>query len=135
MKIKNLLCLALMPLFAFGIVLSYRFKLKKPAKPHSKRKKRKKCVLSETDIEVLQLLEHIHFHYYKNGVLETTANDFHTSIIQEFAELEITPSQIGLSFSRLHQHYPNMIYKKKVKGKEVRRNKGYLWVYSSQNEK
>lgn len=125
MKIKNLFYLALLPLSVAGAVLSYKFISNKPIKGRRERHVR---FLSKRDVHILKILESRFKYLAVDGKIETTSKNFLSMYPQQVGEL-IEARDIARSFSKLHKHYPDIIYKKKVNGKEVRTNAGYLWVY------
>lgn len=125
MKIKNLFYLALLPLSVAGAVLSYKFISKRLIRG---RRVRNAGLLSERDAYILEILESRFKYLAVDGKMETTSKNFLSMYPQQVGEL-IKARDIAYSFSRLHEHYPDIIYKKKVNGKEVRTNAGYLWVY------
>lgn len=125
MKIKNLFYLALLPLSVAGAVFSYKFISKRLIRG---RRVRNAGLLSERDTYILEILESRFKYLAVDGKIETTSKNFLSMYPQQVGEL-IEARDIARSFSKLHKHYPDIIYKKKVNGKEVRTNAGYLWVY------
>lgn len=136
MKIKNLLYLALLPLSVVGAVLSYRFINRKPDKGHRTQNKQEPdriiSPINEFDIHVMEMLENYYSHYSLDGKIMFTSKRLFYSYPMEMGE-KIDTHDVGRSLSKLHKHYPNTIYKKKINGKEVRSNAGYVWVYEPKN--
>lgn len=132
MKIKKLIYLALLPLSIAGAVLSYKSVSKKRNKGIEKNDE---LVLGEdisefnkTDAKIFHALNYIFRCLAKDDKFETTAKRFHL-LMAYSGYITEEPHIIGRSFSKFHKHYPDIIYKKKINGKEVRTNTGYLWVY------
>lgn len=132
MKIKKLIYLALLPLSIAGAVLSYKYVSKKRNKGIEKNDElvlgEDVSELNETDAKIFHALNYLYRRLVKDDKFETTARRFHF-LMAYSGYITEEPRTIGRSFSKLHKHYPDIIYKKKINGKEVRTNTGYLWVY------
>lgn len=134
MKIKNFIYLALLPLSIAGAALSYKFISKKRNKGRREQNERvfsgDAPLIDEIDVFVFQALESVSRHYAVDGKVEGTAKKF-LSMFPACDEIDVR--DIGRSFSKLHKYYPYMIHKKKINGKEVRANAGFVWVYEPKN--
>lgn len=129
MKIKNLFYLAVIPLSIIGVALSYKFASKKPNK--GKRSLNKEEISECKDI--FRYLEDYGLTNYgrQEDILFTSYDLFF--FLESENNHTFTARQIGAILSKLEKLCPQVIHKKRIGGKEIRINKGYVWVYKGVN--